>query len=301
LKMSKKYKITISLDEYFIMDNLNLISNKANLSLNQLANSVTASNGYDLNKNVVDYETDWIEISDELSSPFYREHLNSSDSRTTAMEDEKKMSCLYANKCWLDLKFYPSPESMSKTCRPRLELIYLLIYSDELEYEQKSIDKIGTRLLTIDTKFLFNNKCKHKLTFDLLNNSNLILKNYKKEKLQPQQTFIKQINNDIIDSMKYNAVAEIINNSNLDDERDENTKNSLYYFRVSSFNNAICKRQSKLAILSLNEKAIKQISNTNSVNENCLVSRQSFCLYLNSGTGEVIFLSIYNNNYINII
>jgi hypothetical protein len=46
-------------------------------------------------KDIVEYESNWIEIKDESASPFYRE-------RQTAY-----MNCSYFNKCWIDLKLMP--------------------------------------------------------------------------------------------------------------------------------------------------------------------------------------------------
>jgi len=112
---NKMYKLVIESDEYTIKN-------------------------YDLMKNTVIYESDWFQISDEQSSPFYREQ-----------QDLNK--CLYSNKCWIDIKLYPKSNNNKQ---PKLKLIYLILQNDDWMYSST------TRILTIQNKFLLKNKTKLK-------------------------------------------------------------------------------------------------------------------------------------------
>lgn len=146
---AKKYKLRITLDEYH-----------------------TNTRELNLIKHEISYESDWFEIKEEQSSPFYREQ-----SASTA--------CLYAsNKCWIDLKLYPNMKSA------RLKLIYLTM-SNEI-WNHHSMDNpttkrqrrdgdnestssnnsaaaanasdIWTRIISIQSKFVVRNKSPYELT-----------------------------------------------------------------------------------------------------------------------------------------
>lgn len=157
-KSVKKYKFTITLDEYSMLDNL---------KDNKRLTSTISMEDFDFNvhKNTVDYESDWIEISDEPVSPFYREN------------QQEQAKCLFADKCWIDLKLFPaaaSPTANQQTYKPKLKFIYLLLQSDEYTYSNRSNDTANledispTRLLTVQTKFLINNKTTNNLKCELI-------------------------------------------------------------------------------------------------------------------------------------
>lgn len=159
---------------------------------------------FNLTKNTVDYETDWIEISDDQVPPFYREN------------QQEQMKCLYSDKCWIDLKFFPV--QTSNTLKPRLKLIFLLLQSEEWNcftnskngsIESKKLDPsqspLTTRLLTIQTKFLLSNKTSKDFKFELLSqNVNAVGRD-------GNQQFIGLNEYESIASKGYFATGEIVN------------------------------------------------------------------------------------------
>jgi len=233
---------------------------------------------YNLTKNKVTYSTDWIEISDEPASPFYREKQQLSPYKS-----------LFSSNCWLDLKFFPISCSIP-AIKSRLKLIYLTIQSDD--WTDKDLTTPTTtspiRLLTIDTKFLINNKTNSTLKLEILTRNIPVLCN---------QHFI-GLNDESESSVAcqaYSSAAEILNTSEQGLEEDEenlirNRVSDLFFMRVTELDKQMIsfKQQSKLTVLSVNEKALKQISSTPSTNENSLISRQCFCLYSNTKTLPII-------------
>ena len=241
----------------------------------------STTNEYNTNTTVVDYETDWIEITDELVSPFYRE------------KQQTKMNCLYADKCWIDLKLFPVTK-MTGTLQSRLKMIYLLLQSDECSTAAHLESTSTTRLLTIQTKFVLNNKIDSHIKFDIISHNTDTLHS----NTQTQQ-FINNNDTNVIKSSEFFNAAEIVNtkfihNKISESEDDEDTYeavlkenlNDLFYLKINELidvDGDVTKLvQSKLVMLNVKEKAIKQISTPANANDNVLISRQCFCLYLNN-------------------
>ena len=258
----------------------------------------STTNDYNTNTTVVDYETDWIEIADELVSPFYRE------------KQQTKMNCLYADKCWIDLKLFPVTK-MTGALQPRLKMIYLLLQSDECSAAAHLENTSTTRLLTIQTKFVLNNKIDNHVTFDIISHNTDALHS------NPQtQQFINNNDTNLIKSMEFFNAAEIVNtkfvhNRNSESEEDEDNYeavlkenlNDLFYLKINELidceGGATKPVQSKLVMLNVKEKAIKQISTPTHANDNVLISRQCFCLYLNTKQSLAIICAqklLINNN-----
>ncbi len=219
---NKKLKFSIETDEYEI------------------------SKSYDLIKNTVKYESNWFEISDEQSSPFYREHNEHSDS---------SCSLLYANKCWIDLKLYALDETKSK-----LKIIYLVLQNNDWSPT--------TRILTIQNKFLLNNQTKFDFNLELTANP------YASQSLS--RVFISSTDEFSFKPNSFYSSGDLLNYSI---NQDQTNDDDLFYLKINSLS-GIKVIQSKLILLTVREKAIKQISSSTSANaESLLISRQCFCLY----------------------
>ena len=270
----KKYKFSVTLDEYSTHSE----------------RIVSLSNEVDLAKNTIDYESDWIDISNEEVTPFYRE------------KQQYKVNCLYLNKCWLDLKLYPVG---AKRDEAKFKLIYLVLQSDECsprvnaeetegnsgEGGEKSPSEPVTRVLTIQSKFLFANKTKLDLKLQIEDDF-LSTKKYAKR-------FIESSTDDedhIIKSNSAHFTGNVVNKNNFylkqgsekadpsveldEDSIDKENINDLFYLRFISTNHAVRGvKQSKPLVLTVKEKAIKQVAPNAQIDDNLLVSRQCFCLY----------------------
>lgn len=212
--LNKNYKLQIESDEYTIRN-------------------------YDLVKSTSHYESNWFRISDETSSPFYREQSQASN------------PILYANKCWIDLKLYPLNGSNSN----KLKLIYLLLQNDSNHI---------CRLIRIQNKFLLNNKTKFNFKFDLTTDYLAHLRTNK-------PVYISSTSEVSLAPNEFFSTGDLLN-SDQADTVDE------YYLNLTEVDSSRVS-QSKLVILTTKEKAIKQISTSTSSNEHLLISRQCFCLY----------------------
>jgi hypothetical protein len=178
------------------------------------------------------------------------------------------------------------------TLTPRLKLIYLTLQSNEWTDRDTALtpspSPSTTRLLTIQTKFLIKNKTPNSLKLEFLSNNIPI---------PARQHFI-SLNDDndaLITSQAYASTGEVLNTSKAAAEESEedlmrDRANDLFYLRVAEFANQTktFQQQSKLAVLSLNEKALKQVSTPASTNDNVLISRQCFCLYSATKTLPII-------------
>ena len=180
----KKYRFSVRLDECSMQ---------------------TSGSSMQLVRQQVEYASDWIEMSDEPVTPFYRER------------DQYRMNKLYASKCWIDLKLYPSSSinrddtTTPPQPPPRLKCIYLLLHNADIAYATSGSDEAqlrppaatnaaspmsssaasgqmanggggaggangdaelsATRVITIEPKFAVHNKTPLDLTFQLDNDS----------------------------------------------------------------------------------------------------------------------------------
>ena len=306
----KKYKFSIVLDEYSIKD-------MQSMKETQLENS---DNLFNLNKNAVEYESEWIEIKDEQVTPFYRE------------KQQYKASCLYLNKCWVDLKLFPKLSDSKQ--KPKFKLIYLLLQSDEFNYlnnrnelkntENQNVNSnsehfsdLTTRLLTIRTKFLFKNKTNYGLRIQIddeyLSTDSFVSPNCNVNSKRLLKRFIDNTNDDedhVIKPFCFHSSGNVINKNNYyidldssaknenseseemsieeaEDRIDKENINDLFYLKLNEISCSLSQDhktvgfvQSKPLILTVKEKAIKQISPQTQNDENLLISRQCVCLYL---------------------
>ena len=302
---TKKYKFKITIDEYSV-DELNFLNKK------QENDSILSSNKFDLKKNEIEYESDWIEIKDEPVSPFYRER------------NKYKMNILYSNKCWLDLKLYPKRSDKPS----RLEQIYLLLQNDEWNESVKnlnqnmpdntSVSDSSIRLIYIQTKFMINNKTSYDINLQVDNYFFTKPKDKNMIKNKKIERFI-NLNDSTIKSNTFYATGDVINIRNMyinDDEKSEidldleksyqssikyHENDDLFYLSIrevlkndlknAKFNNLV---QSKPLVLTIKEKAIKQTANNSgsgvNADENNLISRQCFNLYYHNqlSSGKIL-------------
>jgi hypothetical protein len=274
---NKKYKFSVTLDEYSVPERL-------------VSGAVGALNDLDLKKNTIEYESEWFDISQEQVTPFYRE------------KHQYKQNRLFLNKCWLDLKLYPNE---AKRKEAKFKLIYLVLQSDEFSTshetfinnqekssgaDDKNLDSVS-RIVTINTKFLFNNKTKFDLKLQV--EDDFLASN---ETILPRR-FIESSTDDedcqiTVDSLY--STGNIINKNNFyiknqiettneEDEYlvDKENLNDLYYLKIIALGKTPV-NLSKPLVLTVKEKAIKQISSNGQLDDTLLISRQCFCLYIAS-------------------
>ena len=274
-----RYKFSVTLDEYSVPERFSLTMKEI-----------------DFNKNTIDYESEWIEISNEQVTPFYRE------------KQQYKQNCLFLNKCWIDLKLFPLQRNQAK-----FKLIYLVLQSDEFfspndSMSNNNVDKTPTeklnsaesssltRILTIQTKFFINNKTNLDLKLQieddfLKKGENKQLKRFIESATDDEDHLIKASSihstGNVINKRHFciksdvdNSPSHLINveDSTHDDLIDRENINDLFYLKIVSVQNRPVK-QSKPAVLTVKEKAIKQISSNGQIDDNLLISRQCFSLY----------------------
>ncbi|CAF0986900.1 unnamed protein product, partial [Brachionus calyciflorus] len=240
----KKLKFCVIMDEYSLQN-----EEKVNLE-----------------KHVVEYESEWIEIKDEPVSPFYRERLTT--------------NIIYMNKCWIDLKLYPK-----NTDKSRYEYIYLILNSEDRNFMNKNLSEFTSenlsllnestyRLLKIEPKF----KIKNKLNIDL----NLIVSNsYKLLNPSLLRTHVATEKNEV-KKLQNIELSYVLNRKNmflLDHEIDHGIIEGVNFLIFENSD------QSKCVVLTTKEKPLKQL---NSQNENLLISRQCLTLKIDNSYESVI-------------
>jgi hypothetical protein len=291
---SSKYKFSVVLPEYTTI----------------VSTEQTQSGKLEINKTFVEYESNWIEIKDEPASPFYRE-------RQTAY-----MNCLYSNKCWIDLKLMPRNQQNIDGHQSNLKLIYLVIQStdwspssrlDEYELDVSSIDdksiateavNFSTRLFIVRTKFLIANRTKFDLKFQLSDESVISSTTNPSLYLSPREH--------IVYAESFYSCGEILNSrSNILNQEDDEflsqtidnedydrlirqSLSDIYCMNVIGMHGTVSNNKvisSKPIVLAVREKALRQVASSGTstpVEENSLVGRQSFCVYVQDGRGKCL-------------
>ena len=248
---SKRIKFTVCLEEY----------------------SLQSLDHIDLDKQMVEYESDWVDVKDEPVSPFYRERLTS--------------NVLYMNKCWIDLKLRPVGAS-----KPRYDCINFVLGSEDRNFLNKNLNEITEekldanefaslteqtyRILKLEAKFVLKNKLNIDINFLISNSYKALSDNLMRSHVKLEKNCAKP-GQDM-------TISYILDRKTMYIDESLDAQNG--YLNDVSFLLFENLQQSKCIVLTCNEKPLKKICNQN---ENLLISRQ--CVTINNNdeyTGAII-------------